>query len=370
MTDLGKILALLQTPGTKKAALATLVKTRGSSYRKAGARLLILEDGSTVGSISGGCVEQDIAKKAQELMNQGEPQLAVFDMTNPDDELWGYGQGCNGVLSVLLEPTGASDPQFHLINEVFHRRDPGVIATIIQVQGELKVRVGSRLLLFPNGTVQETVLNPFVTSPITEEAGRSRAGTSHQKVFQFTEGWVEVFFEVVHPPVSLTIAGAGTDAIPLHRLAGELGWKVTVIDHRPDFASQDRFPGADSLIIQLPESLNGSIVPDPRSAVVIMTHNFRHDLSLLPAFLKQPFPYVGLLGPKHRFDLLMKRLEQDGIKFDSEMLSRLHTPVGLNIGAESPEEIALAIIAEIQTVMNKYLSWKRNDTERHGEVTE
>ncbi|HEX9614803.1 MAG TPA: XdhC/CoxI family protein [Bacteroidota bacterium] len=352
MKDLSHILDSLRSAGDQPTALATLMKTRGSSYRKPGARLLIKADGSTTGSISGGCVEQDIGKKALALPGGAEPQLVVFDMTNPDDELWGYGQGCNGVLYVLLERVSPMDPQFRLIEEVMRKRSPGIIATIFQTGGEVRARVGSRLLLFPGGTVQETILNPFVTSPVAEEAHRCLTGGSHCRSFQFTEGLIEVFFEVIQPPVSLTILGAGTDAIPLHRSAKELGWYVTVIDPRAAFATRDRFPLADSVIVKEPEALDGSLPADPRSAAVIMTHNFRHDLALLPALLRQSIPYVGLLGPKHRCELLLKRLKQNDVEFDSETLSRLHTPVGLNIGAETPEEIALAIVAEIQAQMS------------------
>ena len=333
--------------------LATLVKTRGSSYRKPGARLLINADGSTVGSISGGCVEQDLGKKALSLSGGAEPQLAVFDMTSPDDELWGYGQGCNGVLSVLLECVSPTDPQFRLVEEVQRKRSPGVIATVFQTSGEVRAKVGSRVLVFPGGTVQESILNPFITSPVAEEAQRTLGAASHCRSFQFTEGLIEVFFEAVLPPVSLTILGAGTDAIPLHRFAKELGWFVTVIDPRAAFATRERFPLADSVIVKEPEALDGSMPADPRSAAVIMTHNFRHDLAFLPALLRQSIPYVGLLGPKHRCDLLLKRLRQGDIEFDTETLSRLHTPVGLNIGAETPEEIALAVVAEIQAEMNR-----------------
>jgi len=333
-------------------ALATLVKVRGSSYRKPGARLLIMKDGSTVGSISGGCVEQDIVKKAPGLMHSGEPQLAVFDMTSPDDELWGYGQGCNGVLTILVEPlTPTSLLQFDLIRSVHEKRIEGVIATITHVQGELNVKTGSRLFLAPTGTIRENVKNPFVTVAIAEEAERSRLGSSHTTTLRFTEGSIDVFFEVVQPPIALLIAGAGADAIPVYRLAKELGWHVTVLDHRPAFVTRERFPHADSLLILEPQKLNGSFKTDNRSAAVIMTHQINHDLALVPTLLHNDFVYVGLLGPKNRKEAILLRLEQQGIRFTTGEREKLHGPIGLNIGAETPEEIAVAIIAEIQAVM-------------------
>ncbi len=354
MDDLTSILHAVETLGSQRAALATLVHTKGSSYRKPGARLLIRDDGSMVGAISGGCLEQDVAEKAQKVIKEQEVLLAVFDMTGTDDELWGYGQGCNGVLSILLEPlTAETSHQIDLIRNVHEQRIEGVIATITHVQGELNVRVGSRLLLSPKGTIWETVKNPFVTAVMAEEAERSRHAASHTTNLRFTEGSVDVFFEVVQPPISLLIAGAGSDAIPVHRMAKELGWHVTILDHRSAFATRERFPLADSLLVMPPEKLNGSLRADNRSAAVIMTHQVRHDLGLIPALLRNDFRYVGLLGPKNRKQLMLDRLEQQGIHLTSGQRSKLFGPVGLNIGAESPEEIAIAIIAEIQAVMQE-----------------
>jgi xanthine/CO dehydrogenase XdhC/CoxF family maturation factor len=352
MSDLINILNALETLGSQRAALATLVHTQGSSYRKTGARLLIRADGSTVGAISGGCLEHDVAGKARNVIREQKAALAVFDMTAAADELWGYGQGCNGVLSILVEPlTPASIQQFDLIRDVHEQRIEGIIATITRVQGELNVAVGSRLLLSPAGAIRETVKHPFVLAAIAEEAERSRYTGSHTVTLPFTEGSADVFFEVVQPPISLLIAGAGTDAIPVHRMAKELGWQVTVLDHRSSLVTKERFPMADSLIVSQPEKLNGSLLADNRSAAVVMTHQIHHDLLLIPAFLDKGFHYVGLLGPKHRKDAVLNRLEQQGVRLTADQRAKLFGPIGLNIGAESPEEIAVAIIAEIQAVM-------------------
>jgi len=352
MDDLTNILRAIETLGSQQAALATLVHTQGSSYRKPGARFLIRDDGSTVGAISGGCLEHDVAEKAQTVITEQKAIIAVFDMTETGDELWGYGQGCNGVLTILVEPLSpASLLQFDLIRNVHEQRIEGVIATITRVQGELNVKIGSRLFLSPTGTIRESVKNPFVTAAMAEEAERSRRAGSHTTTLRFTEGSVDVFFEVVQPPISLLIAGAGSDAIPVHRVAKELGWQVTVLDHRSAFATKERFPLADSLIVLYPEKLNGSLRADNRSAAVIMTHQFRQDLALIPALLRSAYRYVGLLGPKNRKEMVLGRLEQQGIRLTNEQRSRLFGPIGLNIGAESPAEIAVAIIAEIQAVM-------------------
>jgi xanthine/CO dehydrogenase XdhC/CoxF family maturation factor len=332
----------------EKAVLATLVKVQGSAYRKPGARFLITEKG-TVGAVSGGCLEQDLVQKARTLGSTA--RVAVFDMTAEDDELWGYAEGCNGVLHILLERLRTTEShQLELVEDVIHRRSPGVIATVIQVQGDLKSAVGSRVLVFPGGKVQETILNPFFVSPIVEHAAATLNASSHIRRFQFTEGMLEVFFEVVHPPISLTILGAGDDAIPMYRIARELGWDITVIDHRPAFAAEQRFPEARVVLIE-PEKIPDHLNADHRSAVVIMTHSLRHDQSYLPAVLAQPFAYIGLLGSRERFKALLGRLEAAGAPVRDADRARIHTPAGLDIGSEAPGEIALAIVAEIQTVI-------------------
>ncbi|MEX2115865.1 MAG: XdhC family protein [Bacteroidota bacterium] len=201
MNNLATILAAVETLGNRRAALATLVHVQGCSYRKPGARFLIRDDGSTVGAISGGRLEHDVTEKAQSVIEDQKALLAVFDMTGTGDELSDVGHGGNGVLSVFLEPlTPASSLQFDLIRDVHERRLDGVIATIIHVQGELNVKIGSRLLLSPTGTVRETVKNPFIVAAMAEEAERSRSASSHTTTLRFTEGSVTVFFEVVHPP--------------------------------------------------------------------------------------------------------------------------------------------------------------------------
>ncbi|GJQ21090.1 MAG: putative xanthine dehydrogenase subunit A [Bacteroidia bacterium] len=332
----------------EKAVLATLVKVQGSSYRKPGARFLITETG-TVGAVSGGCLEQDLVQKARTLGSTAE--VAVFDMTGEGDELWGYAEGCNGVLHILLERLGTTGSRpLELMEEVYRRRSPGVIATVIQVQGELKVAVGSRVLVFPGGRIQETILNPFVVSALAEHAAETLNGSSHIRRFQFTEGAIEVFFEAVPPPISLTILGAGDDAVPVCRIAQELGWDLTVIDHRPALAVEERFPGARVAVVE-PETITKQLNADRRSAVVIMTHSLRHDRIYLPAVLARPFAYVGLLGSRDRFKALLGQLERAGTPVKESDRSRIHTPAGLDIGSESPEEIALAIVSEIQTVM-------------------
>jgi xanthine/CO dehydrogenase XdhC/CoxF family maturation factor len=156
----------------------------------------------------------------------------------------------------------------------------------------------------------------------------------------------EVFLEHIAPPVPLVVFGAGHDAVPLIRLATELGWRVTLVDHRPAVAARAQFSAADEIIITRPESAAQAVVLDERTAVVLMTHNYEHDRQLLKFVLPSPTRYVGLLGPRSRADKLLQDLARAGVEPTHEQLERLHAPIGLDIGAETPEEIALSIIAE------------------------
>ncbi len=353
MKDLIDILKAYQSLDGR-AALATVVKIVGSSYRKPGARLLVRSDGSTVGAISGGCLEGDVVEKGKKLMMGENSQLCVFDMTGAEDDLWGYGQGCNGVIHVFVEPL---DPvkisrQLRFIQRCHDERTSGVIATVIRVEGELKVTVGARLFLAPEG-IEETIRHPVVTAALVEEAHAVQtSGKSLTKELRFTDGIAEVFFEAIYPPLALILAGAGSNAKPVMDFASRLGWQVTVIDHRPALATRERFPQARAVLACRPEELSGRLSVDERTAAVIMTHQFQIDLSLLRFFLSNDhLRYVGLLGNRKRTDLLLQKLQESG-SLSPDRRSRIYGPVGLDVGAESPEEIALAIIAEIQSVFS------------------
>jgi len=340
---------------TAPAALATVVKTKGPSYRRAGARLLIREDRTTVGMISGGCLEHDVVEKALKIMKSGRPELAVFDMTGTDDEVWGYGQGCNGVISLLIEPLDTPKIPRHLqfLDRCLSTRMHGVLATIFRVDGEVKAAIGTHLMLGANDELEETIRHPVVTSALAE-AARSLLSrrASATKEFKFTDGVVEAFLELVRPPVHLVIVGGGHDSPPVARIADELGWELTIVDHRPAYADKSRFPETAQMLLARPEELGTTIPCDDQTAVLIMTHNFEHDIALVRHFLAQgALPYIGLLGPKQRRDLLLRRLHDDGMSVSAAQLGRLFNPVGLDIGSDDPAEIALAAIAEIQAVL-------------------
>ena len=334
-----------------QALLATIVKVRGSTYRRPGARMLIREDGTTVGAISSGCLEADVVERSKKILETLEPTTVVYDMTSSDNDVWGLNLGCNGVIHILLEPIRMSVVSSHLtfIADCLRNQKLGVVATVFRVDGEFQARVGSRVLVQEDGSVAEDIRNPVLSAALLEDCLNAvRTKQSSVKEYRFLEGVVEAFIEVIHPPVPLFIFGGGPDAIPIARFAKELGWHVTVIDHRPAHATKERFSAADALIFARPEEIADKVQLKSHAAAIIMTHNFSHDLQLLSALLPSAVRYLGVLGPSKRTNLLLEKLRDTGFTPTEKQLARLHSPVGLNIGGESPEEIALSILSEIQ----------------------
>ncbi|HXG38695.1 MAG TPA: XdhC/CoxI family protein [Bacteroidota bacterium] len=368
MNELHTILRSYETlkQSGKNGALATIMKVRGSTYRRPGARMLIDDAGKTIGTVSGGCLEADVAEKAKKVIAAGQAQTVVYDLTAEGDAVWGLNQGCNGVVHLLIEPIGVLGSTDHLdfIQTCVNKKATGIMATVFRVDGELKATVGSRVLLQDDGAIQETVKNPTLVAALVEDCREALAtGQGKVKEYRLTEGIAEVSIEVIQPPIPLFLFGAGYDVIPVARFAKELGWEVTVVDHRPAFASKERFPTADTLIHARPEEVSSKIALDNRSVAVIMTHNFSYDLELLKALLPSPARYVGLLGPKMRAERLLNQLRKAGSFPTEQQLARLFTPVGLDIGAESPEEIAIAILSEIQAVLkNRSAGFLKNST--------
>ena len=325
------------------AALATVVRVDGSSYRRPGARMLVLPDGETVGSVSGGCLEADVVERAQKVRETGGPAVVTYDTTDEGDVLFGVGLGCQGIVRVLIERLAPGDEAaLSLPAELLARQEAGVLATVYGRGEAGSLDIGDRLRLSSEGES----LGP---EALRAEARRVLdAEASASKTVEIPGGRAEVFFEFLQPPLPLVIFGAGHDAPPLARLAKELGWHVTLVDHRAAYATRDRFPGADAVRLSPREGLTTALRLNGRTAAVIMTHNYVIDRALLAALLPSPVRYLGVLGPKRRTEGLLAELREDGQSVTDVMQSRLHSPIGLDIGAETPEQIALAIVAEIQ----------------------
>lgn len=335
------------------AALATVVRTRGSVYRKPGARMLVAAGSGAIGAISGGCLEADVLARSREILGGGDPVVVRYDSTNFEEDLSvGFGMGCNGVVDVLIESLGceAATRQLSFIRDCLRSRQFGVIATVFAVEGVPDIAVGSRLMVKSDGTAADTVGDDDLTRILAADLRETLIDRkSRTRSYTRPEGKIDVLLEVIRPPLPLLVFGAGYDAIPVVRLAKQLGWHVTVIDHRPEHLTGDRFPEADALLEcspDLPDSY--SYLLTPQTVAVVMTHRYRSDLAFLKTLVPSPLRYLGVLGPERRMGQLWGDLAKWGV---GPTPGRLYNPVGLDIGAETPEEIALAIVAEIQAVV-------------------
>ncbi|MDB6068377.1 MAG: putative xanthine dehydrogenase subunit [Pedosphaera sp.] len=359
MKELTAIIQACARQGDKMKSLATVVQTTGSSYRRPGARMLVFPEGETVGSISGGCLEQDVILQAQKAMESGKNAVLSYDTTPEEDVVFGVGMGCKGVVQILVEclPPRAGGPNDAVsfpgfVEDLFKHRQTGAVATVVSVEGRTDVQVGNRLMLHQDGRILSDVPDDILKSKMLSEA-REALGTGGQamKRHEFAAGSAEVFAEVIHSPMPLVICGAGYDAQPMVRLARELGFHVTVVDGRPAYASAARFPEADAVALAPVEGMPGELDLGERTAAVIMSHNYLRDRNFLKALLPKPLGYLGLMGPRKRAEQMLAELRTEGVAANESQLRALHNPVGLDIGADTPEQIALAILAEIQAVM-------------------
>jgi len=253
------------------------------------------------------------------------------------------------VIQILIEPLTGARPDLEFLTGLVQRREAGVCATVFRSEGGTTARLGDRLLISETGRGHDGIADEELAARVRPDAGDVLAsGKSSAREYAVSGGSVAVFLEVLTPPQPLVIFGAGHDAPPLVRLAKEMGWHVTIADARPAYATWERFPQADAVLACPPEEAASRLALDARTAVVLMTHNYLHDRALLEQLLPSPVRYLGVLGPKRRTGRLLAELSPAIVSDDA--LSRLHSPVGLDIGADTPETIALAIVAEIQAV--------------------
>ncbi|WP_406827276.1 XdhC family protein [Pedobacter sp. KACC 23697] len=333
------------TKEKKKTALATVVKVEGSSYRRPGARMLVTEDGQLTGAISGGCLEGDALRKALSAIVQQENKLITYDTTDEDDAKFGVQLGCNGIVHILFEPVIEADelnPIAFLI-ALQRKRAQAVLATLFSLTDKLQLGTS---LLFRNEPVLSTIPKSISDEVIKDIQEVFKNKTSAFKVYEQKTQHIDAFLEFIKPPISLIITGAGNDARPLAEMAYLLGWEVTVIDGRPTHATPQRFANASSILVSKPENVLGQIQIDEQTAFVLMTHNYNYDRELLKYLLATNVPYIGTLGPKKK---LLRMLDELDLATQANE-TRVHGPIGLDIGAETAEEIAVSILAEIKSV--------------------
>ena len=340
MRRLGLELKDLAT-GPASGVLATLVRTEGHTYRKAGAQMLVHASGRTQGLLSGGCLEDLIAGEARGVLAAGVPKVVTYDLMGEEEYLVGYGKGCLGKLWILLEPvTPALDAARRaMLVRLGEATTAAGVAVVYEGPDEL---LGRRVIV-PAG--EDCGLAPLA---LEARAALSSGRSSHGELV--LDG-ARVSYAAFSQPAAqdLVVFGAGPDAEPLARIAAELGWDVRLYDHRPSRIASGRFPAGATLALYRPDAVGDAVTLKPASAVVIMTHNLLVDLALLRWLARQPVAsYVGLLGPAHRRERLFALAGEDGDDLAEGLGVRLHSPIGLDLGGGSEADIALAVVAEIQ----------------------
>lgn len=332
----------------KKTALATVVHVSGSSYRRPGARMLVTEDGMMTGAISGGCLEGDALRKAALAIAQAKNKLVIYDTTDEDDAKLGIQLGCNGIVSILFEPIlgSAENNPIDALKSAISTREASLIFTIFSKDQVKQL-----------GTFSVSTLPSFVRELIEEEIAEvssSRKSLHRELEIEATQN--HCFMEFNEPTISLVIVGAGNDAIPLANIASVIGWNISMVDGRLTHANSQRFPSINQIIVGKPQEIIDQFIIDDRTAFVLMTHNYNYDLSMLEYLQGKGFGYIGLLGPALKRDRMFEELEQKGIIFSSQEMEKIFGPTGLNLGAETAEEIALSICSEIMSFFNNTIA--------------
>jgi xanthine/CO dehydrogenase XdhC/CoxF family maturation factor len=338
MSDLNEVLRLWRDTASAEGdfVLATIIAVDGSSYRKSGARMLVARSGIRAGTISGGCLENEVVQKAWWRTERG-PGVHTYSTDHEPDGRASLGAGCGGIVHILLERSVTASPLLKELDRAFRDRTPAGIATI--VDGPC---AGAHCIVHEN----QDVLNTDDSIPILGTlAGKAlERRQPHTDVIDCDGQTMRVWSEYVPARMGLYVFGAGDDARPLVTQARTLGWRIVVGDGRRNLATSIRFPEADDVRVTDGSDLQ-SFGVRPTDAVVLMTHSFEQDRRFLTYFLDAAPAYIGVLGPRHRTLRMLHDIASPGA---ARHIERVHSPAGLKLPAESPAAIALAIIAEIQ----------------------
>ena len=374
VTERRQLLETLATlPADEEVVLATVVRVEGSAYRRPGARMLIPRYGRSVGTLSGGCLETEVSKKAWYLTEGGKAvvcrystaSMTVAGLSGPEDgaddqadeeiEL-AFGLGCNGTVHVLLQRLPVSAPLFARLCAVEQGRAVAAQAIVIEKSGDWWVNIGETIAIGVEHEAKAAFADPALTALVQAELisvcqqGRSQLLQLNGPA-DLGQQRLTLLLEYLPPRPALIVVGAGHDAEPLVRLAVLMGWRVTVVDGRRHFARPERFPGAEQVLCLSVADAAALVNIDP-AAVVIMSHSFSQDRDWLRYFLRQSPPYLGQLGPKSRTERLLGELAESHEPAIGQAIRRLRAPVGLDLGGSTPEAVALAILAEAQAALN------------------
>jgi xanthine/CO dehydrogenase XdhC/CoxF family maturation factor len=343
----------------ERCALATVVSVEGSAYRHPGARMLIRESGASVGTVSAGCLESDVIAHAQHVIHTARPKLLEYDTTSTSEEIaWGLGLGCNGSVRVLVEPLDADSTYVAALRASLVGQSDIGVATVFQRSpspSTPRVEIGARLVIRGDREICSGIADSELASIMAADL---RAALREQapgvRVYAANEDSLRVFIDIVTPPVSLVVFGAGPDVVAMIETARGLGWRTEVVDPQARPASLVRFERADKVTLARPATVAEHVTITPRTLTLLMSHNYVHDQTMLKFLLASPARYIGVLGPRKRTERMLQELAARG-EYDVALKdgdsARLYAPVGLDIGANTPAEIALSVIAEMRAVI-------------------
>ena len=333
-----QLLARLVEQG-RGASLATVVNIQGSAYRRPGAKMLIEDDGAMAGSVSGGCLEADVREVALSVIRQGTPQLLHYDTGSDDETPFGLGLGCNGAVDIFVQHATAPDllESSRRIMPLLEGDSPFAVSTIVRGATGL----GRSIVVGANGKAVGSTGDANLDRSIAARA-TDLLGTGTSELYDLAGH--QVFTEIQLPPPSLLVIGAGEDTRPLVACASDVGFRVTVVDHRPAYLSPNHYPSGTRLVEARSDSDVSDLPLGPRAYAVVKTHSLEHDREWVRRLLATTVPYIGVLGPRARIDDLLRDVGAE----DNE---RVFGPVGLDLGADGPEQIAVSVVAELLALL-------------------
>ena len=334
-------------------ALATVVRVEGSSYRRTGARMLIMDDGVWVGGISGGCLEGDALKRAQLAIKKSTPTLITYDTTEDDPYQIGVGLGCNGVIDVLLTPLDVNDKNNPV--EVLKRcieasRETHILVTITRLSGGWKNVQEGQVIRYTDvqslNSLGDDLAILELNKAISEQINTGHSAPHYLELKDSRK--LGCFIEILPPEISMILMGHQYDVYPLSRLIKEMGWRLTIVAE-PQKINPHIIMIADEAVA--PNNFENVFI-DNYTAIILMAHDYKTDKNNLPKALATTAPYIGMLGPRIRSEKIWRELTEEGRISPTENMDRVHAPVGLDIGAITPEEIALSLIAEVKAALS------------------
>jgi len=341
-----------------KTALATVVNVVGSSYRRAGARMLVTEDGMLTGAISGGCLEGDALKKALLAIYENKNKLVTYDTSDSDDAKFGVQLGCNGIVHILFEPInkGIENNPIALLKKIISERKEAVLTTFFSLEDK-NFQIGTKYLINKSEILENT--QTAISSELEKNSKQDAISVLENKIsiskdYKLEDKTISSFIEFVKPVISIVIFGAGNDVLPLVSLCNLLGWHATIIDGRRSHATKERFANAGNIFISDAENALENVTIDEQTFFIVMTHNYNYDIEILRQLSQIDCRYIGILGPKKKLHRMFDELSEKGTFIDESQKEKIFSPIGLDLGAETSEEIALSIVAEIQAfIANK-----------------